>query len=313
MVGETFSTKRLVDKLRGVSAGHDTRPPSPEEAPAPLRPLVGIAVVNLGINLPAPAAGARLTEMGATVVKVEPPGGDPLEENAPAWYRRLTAGQTVERLDLKGPVDRARLDGHLEGADVLLTSSRPAALSRLGLGQPGVGERFARLVHVAIVGYPHPRQHLPGHDLTYMAHLDLLSPPALPRTLMADIAGAERAVSATLGLLLARERGLRPRYAEVALSDAAAAFAGPWQHGMTRADGIVGGGLPAYGFYEADGGWVALAAIEPHFQEMLRAELGLSGLDRDTLAEAFRSRTPAQWEEWADARGIPLAAAGGRP
>lgn len=275
-------------------------------------------MVNLGINLPAPVAGARLTEMGARVVKVEPPGGDPLQQNAAAWYERLTAGQTVVRLDLKDPAERARLDGHLEGCDVLVTSSRPAALARLGLGWPGIGERLPRLVQVAIVGYPHPRQHLPGHDLTYMAHLDLLSPPALPRTLMADIAGAERAVSAALGLLLARGRGLGPRYAEVALSDAAAAFAGPWEHGMTRADGIVGGGLPAYGFYEADGGWVALAAIEPHFQELLRAELGLPALDRDTLARAFRSRTPAQWEEWADARGIPLAAAGaagdgGRP
>ena len=195
---------------------------------------------------------------------------------------------------------------------MLLTSSRPGALGRLGLGWPALAERFPRLVQVAIVGYPHPRQELPGHDLTYMAHLDLLSPPALPRTLMADIAGSERAVSATLGLLLAREKGLGPRYAEVALSDAAAAFASPWESGMTRADGIVGGGLPAYGFYEAEGGWVALAAIEPHFQERLRAELGLSALDRDTLAQAFRSRTPAQWEEWADARGIPLAAAGGR-
>ena len=244
------------------------------------------------------------------MVKVEPPAGDPLEQNAPAWYRRLTAGQTVVRLDLKDPADRGRLDDHLAGGDVLLTSSRPGALGRLGLGWPGVGERFPGLVQVAIVGYPHPRQELPGHDLTYMAHLDLLSPPALPRTLMADIAGSERAVSAVLGLLLAREKGLGPRYAEVALSDAAAAFAGPWESGMTRADGIVGGGLPAYGFYEAQGGWVALAAIEPHFQERLRAELGLSVLDRESLAQAFRSRTPAQWEEWAGARGIPLAAAG---
>ena len=68
---------------------------------------------------------------------------------------------------------------------------------------------------------------MPGHDLTYLAHLGLLCPPALPRTLMADIGGAERAVSAVLALLLGRERGGGERYAEVALSDAAEAFAGP--------------------------------------------------------------------------------------
>ena len=59
-------------------------------------------------------------------------------------------------------------------------------------------------------------------------------------------------------------------------------------HGLTGPDGPVGGGLPAYGFYEARGGWVALAAIEPHFQARLREELGLPELERDALARAFR-------------------------
>ncbi len=293
-----------------MDAGRDTSAAPGEAAAGAPRPLEGVLVVNLGINLPGPAAAARLGELGAAVVKVEPPGGDPLEANAPAYYERLTAGQTVAVLDLKDPGDRAHLDGHLERCDILITSSRPAALERLGLGWADVGARFARLVQVAIVGYPHPRQDVPGHDLTYMAHLGLLCPPALPRTLMADIGGAERAVSAALALLLARERGGGARYAEVALSDAAAAFVGPWQHGLTAAGGLVGGGLAAYGLYEAEGGWLALAAIEPHFQERLRAELGLAELGREALARAFLARTPAQWEEWADARGIPLAAVG---
>lgn len=291
-----------------MDAGRDTSSASPEAAAGAPRPLDGVAVVNLGINLPGPAAAARLRELGAEVVKVEPPGGDPLEANAPLFYDRLTDGQLVVRLDLKDHGDRALLEGHLERCDVLLTSSRPAALERLGLGWAAVGERYPRLVQVAIVGYPHPRQDVPGHDLTYMAHLGLLSPPALPRTLMADIGGAERAVSAALALLLARERGGGGRYAEVALSDAAAAFVGPWEHGLTAAGGLVGGGLAAYGLYEADGGWLALAAIEPHFQDRLRDELGLPDLGRESLSEAFRARTPAQWEEWADAHGIPLAA-----
>lgn len=276
----------------------------------PPRPLDGLAVVNLGVNLPAPAAAARLAGMGAAVVKVEPPSGDMLEADAPGWYRILTAGQTVLRLDLKDPGDRAALDGHLARCDVLITSTRPAALARLGLGWPEIGERHPRLVQVAIVGYPRPREEVPGHDLTYLAHLGLLAPPALPRTLMADIGGAERAVSAVLALLLGRERGGGERYAEVALSDAAEAFAGPWVHGLTGPAGPVGGGLPAYGFYEALGGWVAVAAIEPHFQARLREELGLPDLERGTLAAAFRDGTPAEWEAWAAARGLPIAAAG---
>ena len=129
---------------------------------------------------------------------------------------------------------------------------------------------------------------------------------------MADIGGAERAVSAVLALLLGRERGGGERYAEVALSDAAEAFAGPWVHGLTGPDGPVGGGLPAYGFYEALGGWVAVAAIEPHFQARLREELGLPDLERRTLGEAFRDGTPAEWEAWAAARGLPIVAAATR-
>jgi crotonobetainyl-CoA:carnitine CoA-transferase CaiB-like acyl-CoA transferase len=273
-------------------------------------PLDGLRAVNLGVNLPAPVAGARLRDLGARVLKVEPPGGDPLEANAPRWYGELVAGQRVERLDLKAAADRARLEDELAGADVLLTSSRPSALARLGLGRAELGERLPRLVHVAIVGHPRPRHDVPGHDLTYMAEAGLLAPPDLPRTLLADLAGAERAVSAALALLLDRERGGGERCAEVALADAADAFAGPWRHGLTAADGMVGGGLPAYGLYEASGGWIALAAIEPHFQERLRAELGVERLGRDELARAFRSRTPAEWAAWAGERDIPLAAVG---
>jgi len=205
-----------------------------------LGPLDGLRVVNLGVNLPAPVAAARLRELGADVAKLEPVGGDPLEANAPRWYEQLTAGQEVARVDLKAAAGRARLDAELARCDLLLTSSRPAGLARLGLGWPELGDRLPRLVQVAIVGHPRPLQDLPGHDLTYVARHGLLSPPALPRTLVADLAGAERAVSAALGLLLARERGGGARYAEVALSEAAAAFAGPWEHGLTADGGLVG-------------------------------------------------------------------------
>jgi crotonobetainyl-CoA:carnitine CoA-transferase CaiB-like acyl-CoA transferase len=287
-----------------MDAGKDTSL-SPEGA---FRPLAGIRVVNLGINLPAPAAAARLAAMGAHVTKVEPPAGDSMEAQGPGYYTALAAGQEVLVLDLKVPDDRKRLDGLLERCDVLLTSSRLAALARLGLAWQDLAGRFPRLLQVAVIGYPPPREQVPGHDLTYLAHLGLLSPPALPRTLIADLAGAERAVSAALALLLARGSGRPERYAEVSLSESAAAFAAPWRHGLTAEGGLLGGGFPAYGVYEARSGWVAVAALEPHFHEALRQALGVERLDRATLAEAFPARTPAEWEAWADARGLPLAA-----
>ena len=310
----------------GVKAVPVDARPSPAPPPFPA-PLEGYRVVNLAVNVPGPVAAARLQALGATVYKIEPPGGDPLAAAAPAWYRSLTAGQVVRRLDLKSQVGQAALADLLAQADLLLTAQRPSALARLGLGPGDLARRFPRLVHVAIVGHPAPRQEEPGHDLTYLAETGLLDPPALPRTLMADLAGAERAVTAALALLLARERGRFVRRVEVSLAEAAASLAAPLEHGLTAPGGPLGGGLPFYRCYPAREGWVAVAALEPHFAQRLLAELarpGQAGLAAPVppealgameaaLASAFRRRSAAEWEAWARERDLPIAAVRQRP
>ena len=130
-------------------------------------PLRGIRVLVVAVNVPALAAGFRLAELGASVTKVEPPDGDPTGAASPELYARLTAGHEVVRLDLK--TDRAPLDPYLADADVLITSSRPSALARLGLAWSDLEERYPRLVQVAIVGHAEPeprseRGHVDRHD-----------------------------------------------------------------------------------------------------------------------------------------------------
>ena len=98
-----------------------------------MQPLDGIRVVSLAVNLPGPLAAARLAAMGATVTKVEPPDGDPLQRYASGWYAELTQGQQVLTLDLKDRADRTQASRLLADADVLLTAMRPSALARLGL------------------------------------------------------------------------------------------------------------------------------------------------------------------------------------
>jgi alpha-methylacyl-CoA racemase len=269
-------------------------------------PITGARVVSLAVNLPGPAAAARLCELGAAVTKVEPPGGDPLEAVSPELYARLASGQTVVRLDLKDAVDRVRLDDLLDDADLLLTSSRPSALARLGLAPGDLATRHPRLLHVAIVGHAAPDQERPGHDLTYVAAHGLVSPPRLPRVLVADFGGAERAATAALALLYARERGGCARSVEVALSDSAAFFALPWEHGLTAAQGPLGGGSPFYRLYEADDGWVGVAALEPRFRERLVAELGA-----EPSGDSFAGRSREEWERWAAERDLPIAAVAG--
>jgi alpha-methylacyl-CoA racemase len=263
-------------------------------------PLNGVRVVCVAVNLPGPAAAARLAELGACVTRVEPLSGDPLEAVCPELYARLAAGQTLLRLDLKDPAGRAELDALLADADVLITSSRPSALARMGLDE--LEARHPDLVHVAIVGHAAPDQERAGHDLTYVAGHGLVSPPRLPQTLVADLGGAERAVTAAVALLVGRARGAAVRSAEVALADSAAFFALPREYGLTTPEGPLGGGSPFYGLYEAEGGWVAVAALEPHFRERLVAEL-------DAPAQhTFRGRTPQVWEQWASENDLPIAA-----
>ncbi|BBL79712.1 hypothetical protein RxyAA322_15660 [Rubrobacter xylanophilus] len=277
-------------------------------------PLEGIQAVTLAVNVPGPAAAARLRQLGASVIKVEPPGGDPLESFCPPWYAALSAGQKVLRLDLKSQEDREELGRYLATSDLLLTSSRPAALGRLGLEPEMLLREHPHLCQVSIVGYPPPREGEPGHDLTYLAEAGLLSPPELPRTLLADLAGAERAVVAALGLLLRRERGGGAGREVVSLAQAALELAEPLRHGLTAPGGVLGGGFPGYGLYRAADGWVAVAALEEHFRRRLLAGLGLpEDAGREEISTRFSRRGCREWETWARERDLPLVAVGEAP
>ncbi len=278
----------------------------------PSRPLQGIQVTSLAVNIPGPVAAAQLTRLGARVIKVEPPAGDPVAAFSPTLYAQLTQGQEVQILDLKEPRQRQALDALLAESDLLLTATRPAALARLGLDWPQLHRRFPQLCHVAIVGYPPPQENQAGHDLTYVASLGLVSPPEPPRTLLADLAGASQAVSAALALLLARARGQGAGRALVALSEAAEAFALPLEHGLTGPGAVLGGGLPGYNLYRAETGWIALAALEPHFWQRLLDALGLASASAEDLARIFAARPAQAWETWAQERDIPLVAVGAK-
>jgi crotonobetainyl-CoA:carnitine CoA-transferase CaiB-like acyl-CoA transferase len=265
-------------------------------------------VVSLAMNVPGPVAAAGLRDMGASILKIEPPDGDPLAASSPEWYAEINAGMEIRRVDLKSADGASWLAGQLASADLLLTSSRPASLARLGLRRPEVSDRYRQLCWVAIVGAPAPRQEVPGHDLTYQAAHGLVDPPALPRTLISDLAGAQQSVIAALALLLARERGEGAGYAEVALEDAARLFANPIRHGLTSQNGALGGGLAIYNVYQAQDGWVAVGALEPHFRRAIGAALGVDSSDRDALAKAFGARTALEWQTWAEDRDLPIVA-----
>lgn len=271
-------------------------------------PLTGRHVVTIALNVPGPMAAQRLHDLGAAVIKVEPPEGDPLSFSCPPWYAELASGMTVERCNLKTAADRERMYTWLANADLLLTSQRPAALARLGLSWDELHARFPGLCQVAIVGYPSPDAHIAGHDLTYLAANGLLDPPALPPTLFADVAGSERAVIAALAVLLERERTGKSQYVEVALSDAVKRLALPRKAGLTLPGERLGGAHPGYNLYRARDGWIAVATLEPHFYRRLCEQLDVAEPSYQRFADRFATATCAHWSQFAEEHDLPIYA-----
>ena len=270
--------------------------------------LEGIHVVALTTNIPGPVAAARLRAMGARVTKIEPVHGDPLAIAAPGWYAQIGTGIETLTLNFRERGAHAALDAHLERADVVLTAMRARSLERIGLQWDALHARYPQLSMIALTGEAPPHDDRAGHDLTYQARAGTIAPPAMPRALVGDMAAAERIVAVTLGALYKRSRTGEGIYANVSIVECARDFAAPYAHGMTHEGGSLGGGLPTYALYPAEDGWVAVAALEPHFIERLHALLGVDVHSREQLRDAFVRRSAKEWERLAEEHDVPMAA-----
>jgi crotonobetainyl-CoA:carnitine CoA-transferase CaiB-like acyl-CoA transferase len=270
-------------------------------------------MLSLALNLPGPAALMRCRAMGATCLKFEPPAGDPMAHYNRAAYAALHEGVRIATADLKTAAGLEQLHQALDQTEVLLTSFRPSALAKLGLGWDALRARHPALSQVAIVGAPGERAEEPGHDLTYLAESGLVTGTELPPTLYADMGGALLASEAVLqAVLRARTQPGTGVYLEVALNAAADWLALPRSWGLTRPTGAVGGAHAGYRVYACADGRVAVAALEPHFAARLCEAAGLGAQDmmapatREALADWLRTRTRAELEAIARERDVPL-------
>ena len=281
-----------------------------------LKPLRGVRILSLALNLPGPAALMRLAQMGASCTKVNPPAGDPMQHYTPDGYDLLHKGVKHKTLDLKTGAGQAALHKLLLGTDVLLTSFRPSALTKLGLGWKALQKQYPALSLIEVVGAPGPLAEIPGHDLTYQAEVGLVNGMDLPPSLFADMGGALMASEATLKAVITQKSSGKGSRHEVALSSAAQWLALPRQLRMTTPDGAVGGAHAGYRVYACKNGRVAVAALEPHFAISLCEAAGvqLSHPVKDLFKPATRkaieaflaSQTRAQLDKLATAKDIPL-------
>ena len=256
-----------------------------------MQPLAGTLVVDLTRNLPGPFASRVLLRLGARVVRLESPDGDPVRDVAPEWDERLNAGKESVLCDLKSDPELGR--ALLARADVVLEGFRPRVAERLGVGPAAVPDTA---VYCSITGFGEGDTRV-GHDLNYMGWAGGLekTAPAMPPLPIADLAaGALTAVTRVLAALLERAQSGRGARIVVSMTHEA--------HELAHFGGPLTGELPYYRIYEtADGEFITLAALEPHFWERFcelveRPDL----LDRrhdahDELATLFRTRRFASW------------------
>lgn len=246
--------------------------------------LASVRVLDLGVWRPGPYATQLLAELGADVLKVEPPGGDPMR-GYPELFASLNAGKRSIVLDLKRDDDRRRALDLAADADVVVEGFRPGVADRLGVGYAAVLSVNPAVVYCSVsgLGQDGPLALAPGHDVNYMGWSGVLSPdgrpPAVPAIPVADLAGGMAAAFAVSAALVRRARTGEGERVDVAMADVLATWTGS---ATTRAEGVDPSlrAVPGYGVFEtADGRWITLGVLtEDHFWRRLCSVLGLAGV-----------------------------------
>lgn len=269
------------------------------------QPLSGTLVVELAWYLPIAYAGWELARLGARVVRVEGPEGDPLRQSAPAWDRMLREGKESVVCDLKA--DPAFALGLCARADVVLEGLRPGVASRLGIGPDDMPRP---VVHCSITGFGREGHHArrAGHDLNYLGWAGVLEDtPSCPPLQIADLAaGALGAVTEVLAALVWRARTGEGARLDVSMTHRSHDLVAHRLGGDPR-ERLLTGGLACYRVYPTgDGRHLTLAALEPRFFVRMcdllgrpeLAELQYGDLQEELaveLAAAFASRSLADW------------------
>jgi alpha-methylacyl-CoA racemase len=245
-------------------------------------PLAGVTVVELAAIGPVPFATFFLQRLGAEIIVIDPPNDRGLGLAVPPQYDYLMQGKRRRVIDLKAADGPARLFDVLRTADVLVEGFRPGTLERLALSPQALHAVCPWLIIGRCSGWgtASARAHTAGHDINYLALSGALSAvgesakPIPPLNLVGDYGGAGmHLVAGILSALFRRQLDGSGTVVDASIFEGATSLmtmfygladAGQWQAG--RASNMLDGGAPYYSCYEtADGGWMAVGAIERKF------------------------------------------------
>lgn len=265
-----------------------------------------------------------LADMGAEVICIERPGGNPA---AAAGHSVLFRNRRSVALNLKKPEAVAVVLKLCETADAIFESNRPGVAERLGLGPADCMARNGKLVYGRLTGYGQdgPLAKAAGHDINYIAMSGVLhsigrrgEAPAIPLNLAGDFGGG--GLLCAFGMvcaMLEAQRSGKGQVVDAAMTEGASSLMAMWwgfkaqgMFGGARGTHLLDSGAHFYEVYEtADGRYMAVGAIEPQFYAELSAKLQLppefathiNGKHwpelKEKLAAIFKGQTRAHWEK----------------
>lgn len=242
--------------------------------------LEGVKVWDLSMLLPGPFATQILADLGAEVLKVEAPGGDPARYMPMEMFRMSNRNKSSLSIDLKAAGADSLVESLARWADIFVEGFRPGVVERLGVSHERLSAINPRIIYCSISGYGQsgPWRDVPGHDLNYLAAGGAMSlcghwlepEPRRSGLPVADIGGSTFAAISILSALLKREKTGRGCYIDVSLSDAALAFTA-LRRGLDTDEPGRRYLFPTNDLFRAaDGRHISLGMVEEHFWQKFR-------------------------------------------
>jgi len=271
-------------------------------------PLSGVRVLDLSAYIAGPYGCTLLADMGAEVIKIEPPSGDNLRKYPSTLEAESRAFLGINRskrglvLDLKKPEGLAVLIKMLESTDVLVHNFRPSVPPRLGIDYERFRATHPRLIYCVVNGYGEsgPMKDNAGYDQVLQSLTGICSmqgkhghPPEIVYGSVVDYYAAAMVASGVSAALFDRERSGRGQYVGVSLLRSALAMQSArfvWADGEDRDVGrdMRSGGVT--GLHPAREGFIYLSANTPHFWQALCRKAGLPQLAEDERYDTVRKR-----------------------
>ena len=309
-------------------------------------PLTGIRVLELAQFAAGPAVGLLLADMGAEIIKIEPPDGDPTRTRSlyevrgqSAYFMHFNRGKRSVVIDLKTAAGREVLRDLVKGADVFLSNLRPGKLEKLALDYASLRQINARIIATTVTGFgwTGEQRDRPSFDALAQAMGGLMSitgepdrAPVVAGVTIGDLSGAMFAAMGTLGALVERGVTGAGQHVDVSMLDSVewlAGYPGAYYLASGQVPGPLGSGhenASPYGAYQTrDGRYLFVAAH--HMWEPFCRELGREDLIADArfkerkgrianraeldhaIQSEFRKRDLQEWTRLLEAKDIPCA------